>query len=119
MQRPACGLAKTPSKPAATLPAEKTVALHGRCISGGVGRLSLSSVGKEEEDKKRQNPCQGKGFDAVRRQLSPADKVEAAGIEPASRDIFTKASTCVAEGLIVGRRVVTQQDYSLAYSGTC
>jgi len=45
--------------------------------------------------------------------------VEAAGIEPASRDIFTKASTCVAEGLIVDRRSVTQRDFPPAYSGTC
>ena len=38
-----------------------------------------------------------KGFDAVRRQLSPTGKVEAAGIEPASRDISMKASTRVVD----------------------
>ncbi len=77
---------KAPKPEAGAAPAEKA-ALHGRCISGGFGRLSLSSTGNDEMSKKRQNPCQGKGFGAVRRQLSPTGKVEAAGIEPASRDI--------------------------------
>ena len=56
----------------------------------------MSQRGNGGSDQKRQNPCQGKGFDIDRRQLSPTGKVEAAGIEPASRDLSTEASTCVA-----------------------
>jgi hypothetical protein len=61
--------------------AGKEAALHGRCISGGCGRLSLTSAGNGASPKKRQNPWLAKGFDAVRRRLSSGGKVEAAGIE--------------------------------------
>jgi len=74
-------------------------ALHWRCSSGVSDGHSVSLPGASEAHKKSQNPCQGKGFDTDRRQLSPTDKVEAAGIEPASRDLSTKASTCVASAL--------------------
>ena len=70
---------KAPPKPATSAAPEEKPALHGRCISGGFGRLSLSSAGNGDDPKKRQNPCVGKGFDAVRRQLSPTGKVEAGG----------------------------------------
>ena len=36
--------------------------------------------------------------------------VEAAGIEPASRDIFMKASTCVVDCLILARPASNRQD---------
>lgn len=89
-----------PSEPAAPVRAGKKGPLHGRCISGGVGGHNVTSDGNSNSAAKRQNPCRSKGFDAVRRQLSPADKVEAAGIEPASRGISTGASTCVADVLV-------------------
>ena len=56
-------------------------ALHWRCSSGVFEGHSVSQLGKDEADKKCQNPCPGKGFDVDRRQLSPSDKVEAAGIQ--------------------------------------
>ena len=37
--------------------------------------------------------------------------VEAAGIEPASRDIFIKASTCVADCLFLAKSVAYRQGY--------
>jgi hypothetical protein len=37
--------------------------------------------------------------------------VEAAGIEPASRDISMKASTCVANYLVLARQVAYRQGY--------
>ncbi len=64
---------------------------------------------------KRKNPCKSKGFDASSQSVSPDDadgpKVEAAGIEPASRDISMKASTCVADCLGLARLVAYQQGY--------
>ena len=40
--------------------------------------------------------------------------VEAAGIEPASRDIFMKASTCVVDYLILARVDSNRQDATRA-----
>ena len=40
--------------------------------------------------------------------------VEAAGIEPASRDIFMKASTCVVDCLILARADSNRQDAARA-----
>ena len=70
-------------------------ALHGRCNSGGAARLSTSSFGKDATNQKRQSPCRGKDFGVEPRRLSSDGKMEAAGIEPASRDISMGASTCV------------------------
>jgi hypothetical protein len=57
----------------------RNAALQMRCISGGVGRHSLSSAGTDRSAQKRQNPCECKGFDAARRQLATGGKMEAAG----------------------------------------
>jgi integrase-like protein len=65
-----------------TAKAGKNAALHGRCISGGAGRHSVSPDGDEPANQKRENPCAGKGFGADRRQLSPSDKAEGMGLEP-------------------------------------
>ncbi len=75
--------------------AKENVALHGRCISSGAEGYSVSAVGSDKPGQERQNPRGDKGFDADRRQLVGPGKVEAAGIEPASRDISMTASTCV------------------------
>jgi hypothetical protein len=93
------------AKAVANLPAPKRdagepaarSALHGRCIFGGAARLSVSSNGKVATNEKRQSPCRDKDFGVDRRRLSPDGKMEAAGIEPASRNISTPASTCVAD----------------------
>jgi len=97
-QQPAGGKsAADPPEPASSSKEADSSALQMRCISRGVSRLSESSAVTDEVDPKRQNPCRSKGFDNVRRQASFPDKVEAAGIEPASRDISTRASTCVVD----------------------
>jgi len=57
-------------------------ALQMRCISGVSDEQRLSSDGNPTEPKKRDNPCEGKGYDADRRQMSPVDKVEDRGLEP-------------------------------------
>ena len=80
------------AKAVANLPA-----LHGRCSSGVFQGLEPTPVVTSTEAQKRQNPCRGKGFDIDRRRLSPGGNVEAAGIEPASRNVSTAASTCVFE----------------------
>ncbi len=74
-----------PKTPATAMPSQEH-ALHGRCISGVSERQSRSLAGTEPSDQKRQNPCVCKGFDAARRQLATGGKMEAAGIEPASRE---------------------------------
>ncbi len=71
--------AQIPDKPAT--PQSKR-ALQMRCIFCSAEGHSVSSDGKEANIQKRQNPCHSKGFDADRRQLATAGKVEAAGIEP-------------------------------------
>jgi len=73
----------------------QAAALHGRCILCSAKSHSMTLDGNGEMVEKRQNPCRCKGFVADRRQLSPTGKMEAAGIEPASRDISMTASTCV------------------------
>jgi len=74
--------AQNPNKPATP---ESKRALQMRCIFCSAEGHSVSSDGKEANVQKRQNPCHSKGFDADRRPLATAGKVEAAGIEPASR----------------------------------
>ena len=76
-----------------------------RCIFGRSGGQSVSSRGNTSAPQKRQNPRAGKGFDAACRSLATNGKMEAAGIEPASRDISMPASTCVVGSftLLAGR----------------
>jgi hypothetical protein len=88
------------AKAVAKLPAPGNGALHGRCISGGVGCHSPSSGGKVGEAEKSQNPCGDRGFGIKRRHLAKGGKVEAAGIEPASCDPLMSASTCVVRRLM-------------------
>jgi site-specific recombinase XerD len=86
------------AKAVAKLPAPRMAdksALHGGCISGGVGRHSPSSPGKTDCAEKSENPCGDRGFGVECRHLANGGKVEAAGIEPASCDPLMTASTCV------------------------
>ncbi len=77
--------------------------LHIVCTESGADGQSGASRGsdrqKQQPKETRRNPNDDKGFGAVRQPVSPTgnnrQKVEAAGIEPASRDISTQASTCV------------------------
>jgi len=73
--------------------------LHWGCTSVVSGSLLVSPGDASDDPKKRQKPCTDRAFDAECRQSSPTGSVEAAGIEPASRDLSTKASTCVAGAL--------------------
>jgi site-specific recombinase XerD len=67
------------AKAVANLPA-----LHGRCSLDGFQGLEESSAVTSDEVQKRLNPCGNKGLVTVSHQPSSADKVEAAGIEPAA-----------------------------------
>jgi integrase len=94
-------------------------ALHRRCNPSVFDRQKMAGDGTTREPRNDKTPGGDRGSGMECHSLAEDDTVEAAGIEPASRDIFTKASTCVAEGLIVDQRSVTQQDFPSAYSGTC
>jgi len=48
--------------------------------------------------------------------MLPGEMVEAAGIEPASEIAFTKATTCVAEALILTASIPLRQGIGLASS---
>lgn len=76
---------KRPAEPASSAAPQKAAALHMRCSFCSANGQSVTFAGTGHSPQKRQNPCQGKGFDNVRRQSSSADKVEAAGIEPVQR----------------------------------
>ncbi len=86
-------VANLPSAEHAVQPTES--ALQMRCIFGGAEGHSVSLDGNQPTDQKRQNPRSRKGFDVDRRSLATNGKVEAAGIEPASRDMSMGASTRV------------------------
>ena len=75
-----------------------------RCISGGGGchkgakdDISDSDTKKEKRRKSFKTGTYGVKCQSMEQTL----KVEAAGIEPASRDISMTASTCVANFLIL------------------
>ena len=84
-------------EPTTSATTEKASALQMRCIFCSAGSHSVTFPGNGEKVQKRQNPCRGKGSDTSRRHLSSGGKVEAAGIEPASRNISTATSTCVVD----------------------
>ncbi len=100
-------LPKSPMEPPDSAAPPADSALQMRCISRDFGCHSSSQPVATGEDHKRQNPCQGKGFDTSRRHLSSGGKVEAAGIEPASRDSSVRASTCIAASFDFARRAPT------------
>lgn len=85
----------------AKLPAN---ALHWRCSLGGADSHSLSSDGTTEEAKKCENPCNDRGFGGDCHPMASVDKMEAAGIEPASRDGLAPASTCIARSSLTQGR---------------
>jgi integrase len=77
--------------------------LHYVCTSSGAdgqpGSEPVTHRRQKGRGQKRQNPRRSKGLDAESQRLAEdypdCQKVEAAGIEPASRDRSTGASTCV------------------------
>lgn len=101
-------LANLPSpkwaEPASGAAPDGEAALHMRCSFCSAESHSVTFAGSEEVNPKRRNPCGCKGFDADRRSVSEHVKVEAAGIEPASQNISTTASTCVVDYLVLAVR---------------
>ncbi len=74
------------------------------CGPGGrEGAAGGTGQDKGEESPETPNPCGSRGYDASCRSLATSDiqnvSVEAAGIEPASRDVSATASTCVVVSL--------------------
>ena len=61
-------------KPASSAAPAQDGALQMRCISRDSGRHSSSPCDTDDAFLKRQNPCQGKGFDTDCRHLSPSGK---------------------------------------------
>jgi integrase len=101
-------------EPAAQAAPEKVGALQMRCIFCSAGSHPVTFSGNGSEVQKRHNPRQSKGYVIDRRQVSSPDKVEAAGIEPASRDISTAASTCVVDEFSFACRAPRRQGSRLA-----
>ena len=101
-------------EPAADAAPEDDPALQMRCISCGCASHAVTFDGTGDDLQKRENPCGCKGFDASGHSLATSGKVEAAGIEPASRDISTQASTCVVEDTSFARRAPRRQGSRLA-----
>jgi integrase len=81
-------------------------ALQMRCSSAVAGSLSESPVVTKAEPVNDTTPVIDEGCVVSCHPMSQGDKVEAAGIEPASRDLSTAASTCVAINLVVVARGV-------------
>jgi len=90
-----------PTTPTPTSDPSTQAALQMRSIPGVPEEQSVSLTGKSDTTQKRHNPCWGKGYVNDQRQLAVTDNMEAAGIEPASRDVSMEASTRVVNSLIV------------------
>ncbi len=91
--------------------------LHNVCTECGAVRRPEAVADSNREPssrkKERRNPRLDKDFGATSQRLAVDDpdcpKVEAAGIEPASRNSSTEASTCVADNLVFGSRGVCRR----------
>jgi hypothetical protein len=71
--------------------------LHMCCIPGVAGSLSVSPSGTTIEPENEATPGDSEGCVVQCHPVAPGDIMEAAGIEPASRNISTLASTCVVD----------------------
>ena len=103
-------------EPAASAAQVQEPALHGRCKNCSAAGHSVSPIGNYRSVQKRLNPCDSKGLVTDRRRLSPDGKLEAAGIEPASRNISVGASTRVDDQFIPSpnRPPIVRVPYRLA-----
>ncbi len=90
---------------------ENLPALQMRCISGNTDGQKVSPDDSGEPVGNEKNPVASRGSDVCCHPLSVGNRVEAAGIEPASRDISMQASTCVVGYLIVGISIANQQAF--------
>jgi site-specific recombinase XerD len=78
-----------PAEPATPTEHRNGSALQMRCRFCSAESRSVTFPGNGDVVLKRENPCRSKGSGVDRRQVSSPDKVEAAGIEPASRIFST------------------------------
>jgi hypothetical protein len=78
-----------PALPASPAAHRNGSALQMRCKFCSAESPSVTFPGNGDDLQKRENPCRGKGSGVDRRQLATGVKVEAAGIEPASRIVST------------------------------
>ena len=72
-------------------------ALHMRCISGGAEGHTVSSDGANAPSENETTPGDSEGCVVSCHPVAQGDNLEAAGIEPASRDISITASTRVVD----------------------
>ena len=91
--------------------AEADSALHGRCISRGSEGHSVATDDIQDPDDDPKKPRKTRENVTRRHSVAARDKMEAAGIEPASRDTSVQASTCVVEGLGLVAVNVYRQDF--------
>jgi hypothetical protein len=64
-----------------------TAALQMRCISCSAESQPESDSDSKEDDQKRHNPCQGKGYVDLCRRSSDTDKTRVTGLEPAASNV--------------------------------
>ena len=64
-----------------------TAALQMRCISCSAESQPESDSDSKEDDQKRHNPCQGKGYVDLCRRSSDTDKTRVTGLEPAASSV--------------------------------
>jgi site-specific recombinase XerD len=76
-------------------------ALQMRCSSAVAERLSVSPAVTNPKSENETTPVIDEGCVVSCHPVAQVDNVEAAGIEPASRDLSTAASTCVASILVL------------------
>ncbi len=81
-------------------------ALQMRCSSAVAERLLVSPAVTNPKSENETTPVQDEGCVVSCHPVAQVDKVEAAGIEPASRDLSTAASTCVVSNLGLVAHVV-------------
>lgn len=93
-------------------------ALQMRCRFCSARGHRRSTAVNEAAQKKSPNPCGDKGLGNASRRKSATGKVEAAGIEPASRDHSTCASTCVVRRFGFARRAPFRTRLPTNYPGT-
>ncbi len=110
----------TPSmhpQPAADAAPPEGSALQMRCTLGGTPRHSValkkSGKGAKNDESPNKNPCRSRGYVASGHPKAWGGKVEAAGIEPASRNSSTQASTCVIDWFNFTRGAPSRSGYPL------
>ena len=100
------------AKAVANLPA-----LHGRCTLAGVEGLSEALADTNAGSENETTPDIIEGCVVSSHPVAPGDNVEAAGIEPASRNVSTAASTCVVACIYAFARATRSDTVLLRLAG--